>query len=306
MTTVTGREYRHTRPRGCAAWNPHAKTRATLEHVRDVLEEYNEHLPLTARQVFYRLVGARGYPKTENGYSALLDILSRARRAGLVPWDAIRDDGATTAAPAHFDGMTGFWAAVEYAARTFRLDRLHGQPRAVELWCEAAGMVPQLARVADPFGVVVYSSGGFDSVTVKHDAAARMAAREVPTCVLHVGDYDADGCAIVDAAASDVAAFCDDLGASRPEFVRVALLPEHVTAYNLPTAPPKRRKDSQRLRGGELAETVQAEALEPATLAAIVSAAITSRIDAGAMAHVERQEADARVTLLAALARMAP
>jgi len=38
-------------------------------------------------------------------------------------------------------------------------------------WCEASGMVPQLQRIADPFGIGVYSSGGFDSVTAKHQIA---------------------------------------------------------------------------------------------------------------------------------------
>ena len=305
-TTVTGRAYSHTRPRGAAPWRPQAKARATLEHVLVVLDEYADHLPLTGRQVFYRLVGAYGYDKTEAGYARLLDVLNRARRAGRVPWGAIRDDGAVVAAPHHFDGMPGFWRAVRDTAGAFRLDRQAGQPLELEVWCEAAGMVPQLARVADPFGVAVYSSGGFDSVTVKRDAAARIVNRSRPTCVLHIGDLDADGCAIVDAAADDVIAFCNDAGGIAPTFVRVALTPAQVRDYSLPTAPQKARKDGQRLRGGALAETVQAEALEPATLVRLVRDSIEARIDRAALDRVMAHELDVRAELVAAVDRFAP
>ena len=45
----------------------------------------------------------------------------------------------------------------------YRLNRQIGQPALTILACEAAGMVPQLARVAHLFGVPVLSGGGFDS-----------------------------------------------------------------------------------------------------------------------------------------------
>jgi len=41
---------------------------ALLDQVQAVLDEYQDHLPLTNRQVFYRLVGAFDYPKTESAY----------------------------------------------------------------------------------------------------------------------------------------------------------------------------------------------------------------------------------------------
>ena len=56
-------------------------------------------LPLTVRQIFYRLVGAHGYDKTEQAYARLGEHLNRARRAGLIEFDAIRDDGITFAEP---------------------------------------------------------------------------------------------------------------------------------------------------------------------------------------------------------------
>jgi len=49
----------------------------------------------TTRQIFYRLVGSLGYEKTEQANERLGEHLSRARRAGVIAWDAIRDDGGT-------------------------------------------------------------------------------------------------------------------------------------------------------------------------------------------------------------------
>ena len=61
------------RPRGYLDdWNPRAKTRELLGQVEAVLDTYRAELPLTARQIFYRLVGSVGYPKDENAYGRLL------------------------------------------------------------------------------------------------------------------------------------------------------------------------------------------------------------------------------------------
>jgi hypothetical protein len=49
------------RARGFAPWSPQPETRALLQQVLAVLREYTEYLPLTLRQIFYRLVGAHGY-----------------------------------------------------------------------------------------------------------------------------------------------------------------------------------------------------------------------------------------------------
>ena len=60
-----------TRPRGFAPWNPTAESRALIETVRAILDEYRAYLPLTVRQIFYRLVCAHDYEKTEQAYERL-------------------------------------------------------------------------------------------------------------------------------------------------------------------------------------------------------------------------------------------
>ena len=83
-----------TRVRGSASWSPKADTLALLDQVRGVLDEYEDYLPLAIRQIFYRLVGAHGYEKTEQAYGRLCEHLNRARRSRLISMDVIRDDRA--------------------------------------------------------------------------------------------------------------------------------------------------------------------------------------------------------------------
>ncbi len=174
------------------------------------------------RQVFYRLVGRHGYDKTEHAYARLGEALNRARRAGLVPFGAIRDDGAARVEAHHWAGPEAFQADVARWARGFRLDRQGGQHRRLWLLCEAAGMAPMLARAADPYGVPVLSSGGFDSLTAKHALARELATCDAPAAeVLHVGDLDPSGEHLFASLAEDVGAMAAALGGAAPRFSRL-------------------------------------------------------------------------------------
>ena len=181
------------RPRGWLGdWRPQRKTLLLIEQIQVVLQEYAAHLPLTVRQIFYRLVGAYGYDKTELAYDRLGEVAAKARRASLIPMDHIRDDGITRLGGHGWASKGALFDNWRQQARHFRLDRQAGQPTQLYLWCEAAGMAPQLERVADPYDVTVLSGGGFDSLTMKHDLAAEF-SREGEVMVLHIGDHDPSG-----------------------------------------------------------------------------------------------------------------
>jgi hypothetical protein len=276
------------RPRGfIQRWGPRAETRELLDQVNQVLGEYVNLLPLTARQIFYRLVGAYGYEKTEQASERLGETLNRARRACLVDMDAIRDNGFTSAPPVFFDDVDDFFATVADWAEGLRFDRQAGQQRRLALWCEAAGMVPQLERVAAPFGVGVYSSGGFDSLTDKHRIGREWSG--APITVLHLGDHDPSDVHCSSALEGDVVAFARHYGGDI-EFVRLAVTPEEARQYHLPSAPPK-ATDRRSFDG---TETWQLEALDPHDLAEIVCGAIEARLDRDLYDRVVAKERRAR------------
>jgi hypothetical protein len=163
---------RFPRPRGFIDWRPSAKSESLLDQVEAVLRTYAEQLPFTLRQIFYRLVARFAYEKTERAYKRLGELLNSARQAGRIPIDHIRDDGFVRHAPNAFASVDAFLDTVRQTAEELRLDRQQGQRRRLVVMCEAAGMAPQLARVADPFGIEVLSSGGFSSLTDTHGLAA--------------------------------------------------------------------------------------------------------------------------------------
>ncbi len=235
----------HTRPRGYAPWKPQKKTRVVLDQVVSILNEYEDHLPLTVRQVFYRLVGAYGYPKDERAYSRLCEYLNRARRAKMIPFQALRDDGISVTGSQFYGSVEDFWDETARRARNYRIDRQQGQRQYVELWCEAAGMMPQLRAVADEFSVPVYSNSGFVSLPSVRSMVDHALGRSVPTVIVHVGDLDPSGSSIFTAMTEDASAFVEKdrvLATQRIVPVRVALTGAQVVKYQLPTAPPKRAR----------------------------------------------------------------
>lgn len=290
---------KRTRPRGFAPWTPRPGSLALVRDVQAVLTDYAEHLPLTIRQVFYRLVATRGFDKTEPAYSRLCETVNRARRAGLIDFAAIRDDGPARYEPACWADPESFLSDVRTDAQRFRLDRQDGQP--VRLWvlCEAGGMAPMLARVATPCGVPVLTSGGFDSLTAKHDLARELAAAMgggTPAEILHLGDLDPSGEHLFTSLAEDVAAMCRALAGTEPAFTRLAVTREQADRLDLPSAPPK-PTDRRRFTG----RTVQCEALDPATLAGILRDAIDTRRDGATARATLDREADMRAALVAML-----
>jgi hypothetical protein len=195
--------------RGYAKWNPNNDARYWVSAVAKVLEEYgpkgpyasperpNGYWPLSVRQVFYRIVAVNDYEKSESAYSKLTGLIGRARRAGYLPWSAIRDGGQGRALGAHYyESQEEFEESLKDAADSFRLDRQSGQVQVVELWCEAGGMVPILSDIGDPYSCRINTGGGYDSVTAKHNLATRVrgrAERGLKTLILHVGDFDGSG-----------------------------------------------------------------------------------------------------------------
>lgn len=289
---------KRSRPRGYADWKPHKATRALLADVETVLETYSEHLPLTIRQVFYALVGAGKLDKTEGAYERLCEHLNRARRARLVPFDVIRDDGVSICNTTTYNGVEDFHDETARRARAYRRNKQAMQPYAIELWSEAGGMVYQLADVAENYSIPVYSAGGFASLSATHEIARRAVARNVPTVLLHVGDFDPSGVSIFSAMAEDAAAFVQrDRVIHTLEIipVRVALTAVQVKAYDLPTAPAKASDTRSKSWSGG---TCQLEALPPDILAELVRGAITEWFDFDILADHMGAEAVERAELL--------
>jgi hypothetical protein len=103
--------------------------------------------------------------------------------------------------------------------------------------------------------------------------------------VLHIGDHDKEGKDIFRSLSEDVRKFCADYGWNVPEFTRLAVAPEQITALDLADDPDNPGK-------------VQAEAIPPDVLAEIVQQAIDDRMDEAAWQQVLAAEEHAKAVLL--------
>jgi hypothetical protein len=268
------------RDRGYITWRPTRRISAKLDAILDVLATYHDHLPMTVRQVFYVLVARLVIQKTALEYRNLAYVLRKARRARIIPFEHIHDQGSTL--PETLLGWSDAgdlaWL-IRHRVQTFDLDPLTVQPRPVILWCEAAGMLSQLKRAGVPYGVDAIAGGGFDSITDKWKIVQLVRAAGEPFEVLHVGDLDRHGESIFEVLSEDVLAFDEHKG--NVSFTRIAVTPEQIRLHDLP-------------EDFEKPGVVQAEALPPDVLARIVDDAILERLDLDLIKETARQSAAIR------------
>lgn len=100
--------------------------------------------------------------------------------------------------------------------------------------------VPQLTRIGAELGIACFSGGGFDGLSGKRDAALRAMEGDRKTVVLHLGDYDPSREHLFSSLAEDVIAFAEASG-GEVAFERVAVAPEQIITYGLPTVLQDRR-----------------------------------------------------------------
>ncbi len=296
---------------GFLPYQPRKATQRILEHIQEVLDTYADNLPLTLRQIYYRLVATHDdYPKSDAFYQKLSTILSRARRAGIISWDAIRDDGVTErSCGGGYSGLEQFKASVLQDAEWYSRSKRLGQSKQIIVLCEAAGMIPQIVDAVGDYPAIVRSCGGMDSVTAKRGLAGLCTDKD--TVILHCGDFDPSGISIFYSIYFDVRQMvidgCHMDGVEPPAFdcKRVTILEEHVTQFNLLTGTIKTAdacKDWYPGLNGNPIATCEAEALAPDELQRLVRVAVEAEVDMDAFDDAVEQEEIEREQAISAVA----
>jgi hypothetical protein len=221
--------------RGFINWNPNRNSQALLVKVGSVLGEYIDLLPLSIRQIYYRLIAVHRYPKSDSAYNALIYLMGKARRAQyelvdprlrrgrMLLFDAIRDDKFVYSQPYFYRNAGHFFNNTRGWARGIHLDRQKGQPRQRVIWCEAKGMIPMLEGLVHDYGIPVFSSGGVDSISAKYKTSMLWVHKRQPITILHIGDQDPMGLDLMLCLAEDLISFCGR--DANIEFIRLAITP---------------------------------------------------------------------------------
>lgn len=135
-----------------------------------IIAEYGGQ-KLTARQVYYQFVSRDLIPNTPRSYQNLTSMLTDARYAGLISWDAIEDRGREADVPSGWDSIDDI---VDAAVNQFRLPRWNDQPKYLELWVEKQALAGVLAPIARRAHVPLMVNKGYSSASAMKAAAERM------------------------------------------------------------------------------------------------------------------------------------
>ena len=264
--------------------------RAALD--RQIIEVLAADHPVSVRHLFYAMTNprlARPVEKTELGYGRVQRAVLKLRRAGEVPYSWISDTTRQGYHVASYAGAGDFIARMAgfYRERLWTPDLPH-----VEVWCESRSIAGVLQDACRELAVSLYPSAGFSSSTLCWEAAVQIDRhRRERAIVLYVGDHDPAG-VLID---RDIEKRLRSHLTTPLDFRRLAINPEQIAAFDLPTKP-RKPGDRRRL---DIRETVEAEAMPAAQMRRIVRQAVESYLPPGALQAARAAEESERAGLRA-------
>jgi hypothetical protein len=258
---------------------------AIREAIYQVLSEYR---PMTVRQVFYQLVSRGVIEKAEREYKGTVcRLLTQMRLDGELPYNWIADNSRWMRKPSSQDSMV---AALETTVRAYRKDLWQDQDSYVEIWLEKEALAGVLYEETADWNVALMVTRGYPSLTFLYEAAMSVPDNK-DVYLYYFGDHDPSGIDIP----RHVEERLDDLGAYF-HFERVAVTPDQISEWKLPTRPTKRSDTRARYFRGE---SVELDAINPRRLRQLVSDCISRHVDKDAwdrmrnIEALERESADA-------------
>jgi hypothetical protein len=268
-----------------------------IEQANEIIEAYRaEGYDLTLRQLYYQFVSRDLIPNKQSEYKRLGNLISEARRAGLIDWDAIVDRTRNLKSLGSWEEPA---AIIKEDSEVFRLDLWEQQPYYVEVWFEKDALMGVFERVAQSLRVPFFSCRGYTSDSEVWSAAQRLAAKsdaDKELVVLHFGDHDPSGIDMT----RDIEDRLSLFGAVGVDVRRLALNMPQVRQYRPPPNPAK--ETDSRFQGYRTLfgnKSWELDALEPSVLAELVRSEITSLLDDEQWASDVERERKARAELTA-------
>lgn len=273
-----------------------------IEQANEIIADYQQQgFRLTLRQLYYQFVARDLIPNTQRSYKRLGSIISDARRAGLIDWEAIEDRTRNLRSLATWEGPAEIVGA---CATEFRIDRWADQPCRAEVWIEKDALLGVVEGACNEWRVPFFSCRGYTSDSEIWNAARRLAGYVDDghkVIVFHLGDHDPSGIDMSRDIADRLALFgCDE----DVTVNRIALTMEQVEQHRPPPNPAKvtdSRYEAYQEEYGE--ESWELDALDPTTLAGLIREHVGRIVDARAWAGSAEQEQDHRQGLGAAARR---
>jgi hypothetical protein len=263
-----------------------------IRTINGILDEYAvQGYDLSLRQLYYQLVSRNLIENTEKSYKNIGCLVSDARLAGLIDWDMIKDRGREMISNPHWDNPADF---IKSVAPQFRFDLWADQKAYVEVMVEKQALEGVLQPVCSRLDVPFTANKGYSSSSAMYEASKRFLSRAEQgkhLYVIYLGDHDPSGIDMTRDVGDRLDLFLktsldrtDEIGPNELPAVtvkRIALNMDQVRELNPPENPAKitdSRADGYIRRFGT--SSWELDAIEPRQLAQLVTAAITSIMDA--------------------------
>lgn len=261
---------------------------AKIAAANSIIEEYQEQgFDLTLRQLYYQFVSRDWIANTEKSYNSLGALISDARLAGLIDWDAIQDRTRNLRSNSHWDSPGEI---VEACASQYRIDRWKGQPYRPEVWIEKDALIGVIQDVCVSLDVPYFSCRGYTSQSEMWRAGRRLKRyrqRGQLPVVFHLGDHDPSGIDMT----RDIQERLSLFAQCNIRVERIALNMGQIEQYQPPPNPAKvtdSRFESYRLEYGD--ESWELDALEPSVMVELIRASVGSVIDGRLWESAQKEE----------------
>ena len=241
--------------------------------------------PMTVRQVFYQAT-VRGFvEKSDSGYAKVQTDLVAMRRSGEMPYDWLADNTRWQRRPLTFSSVQ---QALADTARLYRKRLWDDAGCYVEVWLEKDALSGVVYPVTSEYDVPLMVARGYASLSFLAGAAEYINTLDVPAVIFHLGDYDPSGVNAGEKIESTLRELAPD---AEIHFYRLAVTPEQITDWKLPTRPTK-QTDTRAKGFGDI--SVELDAIEPKLLRELVRVNIEAFMPAAELAVLKQAEASER------------
>jgi hypothetical protein len=142
------------------------------------------------------------------------------------------------------------------------------------VWLEKDALAGVVQPVTSKYDVPLMVARGFSSLSFLHSAAEDIEALEKPAYIHHLGDRDPSGVCAAGKIEETLTQYAPN---AEIHFTRLAVLPEQIQAWKLPTRPTKKSDSRAKTFAGD---SVELDAIHPDTLRSLVDGAIVQHLPA--------------------------
>lgn len=243
---------------------------AKIGQANGIIAEYKGY-SLTLRQLYYQFVARGWIPNAQKEYTKLAVLISDARLAGLVSWDAIEDRTRNLRGQTYYKEPAD---VIKAARSSYLVDLWADQDWRPEIWVEKDAQIGNISAICAKLRVDYFACRGYNSQSEQWRAGQRFARyiqKGQRPIVFHLGDHDPSGIDMTRDNQERLSLF-----AGVPVTVaRLALNMPQIEKYNPPPNPAKltdSRATDYIAKFGD--ESWELDALSPKIIADLIETAV--------------------------------